>query len=219
MPQFLDLQTWNRREHFHFFKNYEQPFFNICAEIEVTPVLQYAKAHGLSFFVASLYLSTRAANEIAAFRYRLRGERVLVHEVIHAGSTILREDEAFGFCYFDYTPDFQKFHQAALPKMKQAAQQRKLEPHDERDDLLHYSVIPWIAFTGFMHARRLGTNDSVPKIVFGKYHAAGNAVKMPVSVEAHHALMDGWHAGKFFESLQNYFLNPQTALQADIAAA
>lgn len=213
MPRYLDLQTWNRREHFYFFKNYEQPFFNICAELEVTPLLQYTKASGLSFFVASLYLSTRTANEIESFRYRLRGERVLVHDVVHAGSTILRDDETFGFCYFDYTPGFRNFHHAALSKLEQAAQQRVLQPHDERDDLLHYSVIPWIAFTGFMHARQSGTKDSVPKIVFGKYHAAGEVIKMPVSVEAHHALMDGRHVGKFFELLQHYLMNPQIALR------
>jgi chloramphenicol O-acetyltransferase len=35
---------------------------------------------------------------------------------------------------------------------------------------------------------------------------------MPVSVEAHHALMDGLHAGRFFERLQRHCSDPRAAL-------
>jgi chloramphenicol O-acetyltransferase type A len=63
-------------------------------------------------------------------------------------------------------------------------------------------VIPWVAFTSFAHARRHGTEDSVPKIVFGKRHERGGRHRMPVSVEVHHALVDGLHVGRFFEGFQ-----------------
>ncbi|MCB0574850.1 MAG: hypothetical protein KDC61_09825 [Saprospiraceae bacterium] len=42
----------------------------------------------------------------------------------------------------------------------------------------------------------------MPKIVFGKYFASGDRLLMPVSVEVHHALMDGLHAGRFFGRFQ-----------------
>ncbi len=54
---FLDLDTWNRKELFYFFKDYEQPFFNICADVDVTSLVNYTKKNGLSFFRASLFLS------------------------------------------------------------------------------------------------------------------------------------------------------------------
>ena len=60
-------------------------------------------------------------------------------------------------------------------------------------------MIPWISFTSFTHARKPAKEDSVPKIVFGKYTKKNDSVKMPVSVEVHHSLMDGIHVGKFFE--------------------
>jgi chloramphenicol O-acetyltransferase type A len=37
-------------------------------------------------------------------------------------------------------------------------------------------------------------------------------MKMPVSVEVHHALMDGLHAGRYFEGLENCFSSPRAAL-------
>ncbi len=214
MSTFLDLENWNRKQHFYFFKDYDHPFFNICAEVDVTRLLAYTKEHQQSFFVALLFLSLRAANSIPELRYRIRGERVLVHDVIHAGSTVLNSDETFSFCYFDYDGNFQTFNREATQKLEKYAQGFKsLEPGDNRDDLIHYSVIPWISFTSFAHARKYGANDSVPKIVFGKYYDEAGAKKMPVSVEVHHALMDGIHVGKFFEEFQALLQNPQEFLR------
>ncbi len=215
MASYLDLDQWNRKEHFRFYKDFDDPFFNICAEVEISAALAHVKECGFSFFISYLYLALKSTNAIPAFRYRLRGEQVLVHEVIHAGSTVLNPDQTFGFCYFDYHPNFRQFHDEASEKLKRyAAGNKKLEPRDERDDLIHCSVIPWISFTSFSHAKRFKTQNSVPKIVFGKYDRSSSAARMPVSVEAHHALMDGLHVGQFFESLQEFLLNPNESLMA-----
>ncbi len=69
-------------------------------------------------------------------------------------------------------------------------------------DVLHYSVIPWISFTSFKHARHLKFKDSVPKIVFGKYFQDGSKKLMPVSVAVSHCMMDGYHVGLFFDQFQ-----------------
>ena len=209
MPHELDLDSWHRRHHFEFFKDYEQPFFNLCAEVDVTRLLEVTRAGQHSFFLACLYLSLEAANGIEPFRYRLRGNGVTVFDVIHGGSTILRQDQTFGFAYFDYEADFAVFHAAGSRILEQtAAAQGPLEDRPERDDLIHYSVIPWVSFSSFSHARRLPASDSTPKIVFGKHHDSGGAAKMPVSVEVHHALMDGLEMGQFFESFQSLLEDP-----------
>jgi chloramphenicol O-acetyltransferase type A len=59
-----------------------------------------------------------------------------------------------------------------------------------------------VPFTSFSHARRWGTEDAVPKIVFGKHREIGGRRHMPVSVEVHHALVDGLHVGRFYEAFQ-----------------
>lgn len=214
MPHELDLATWPRRQHFELFRAYEQPFFNLSAEVDVTRLVELSAAPGgPSFFLASLFLSLSAANEIEPFRYRLRGERVMVHEVVHGGSTVLLPDETFTFAYFDYRPDFPRFAAAASRVLEEVRQDPgALRPSDERDDLLHYSVIPWVSFTSFAHARRRRADDSVPKVVFGKHRPAGERRKMPVSVEVHHALMDGLHVGRFYERFQELLEGGAAAL-------
>ncbi len=209
----LNLEDWNRRDLFYFFREYEHPFFNIAADVDVTLLVQFTKERNLSFFKASLYLSLKAANEIEPFRYRIRRDKVVVHEKIDGGSTILNDDETFSFGYFDYDPDFKEFEEKAAKELERIANKEKsLDPADERDDLIHYSMIPWISFTSFSHARQPQKGDSVPKIVFGKYARQNDLIKMPVSVEVHHSLMDGIHVGKFFELFQVYLNAPETFL-------
>jgi chloramphenicol O-acetyltransferase type A len=133
---------------------------------------------------------------------------VLVHEVIHGSGTILRPDGTFGFAYFEFDPRFGRFHERAEREVERVRASTALEPVAERDDLIHYSVIPWVAFTSFAHARHLAAGDSVPKIVFGKVYPDGGGERMPVSVEVHHALADGLDAGRFFETLAARFAAP-----------
>ena len=126
---------------------------------------------------------------------------------------MLNEDETFGFCYFEYKPNFSEFLPAAEASLAEYhASHTKMNPKDDRDDMLHYSVIPWVSFSSFSHARRFGTHDSVPKIVFGKYREEFDTVQLPVSVEVHHALMDGLHVGRFFAAFQKHLNEPEVSL-------
>ncbi len=63
------------------------------------------------------------------------------------------------------------------------------------------------------HAQKQSEHDSIPRIVMGKYKAIHNEIAMPVSVEVHHAIVDGLHVGQYFEKLQynfNHFFNQST---------
>jgi chloramphenicol O-acetyltransferase type A len=213
MPHHLDIEDWHRRHHFEFFKSYAQPCFNICAEVDVSKLYAWSREEdGPSFFLASLYLSLRAANAIEPFRYRLSEDDVLVHDVVHGGSTILRQDETFGFAYFDYNPSYPRFESVAREIRDRArSESGPLQDRPDRDDLIYHSIIPWVHFTSFTHAQRLGTHDSIPKIVFGKHSDRAGARLMPASVEVHHALMDGLDVGRFFERFQALLDDP-TAL-------
>jgi len=212
MSHFLDLQSWARHAQFEFFRGYQMPFFNICANVDVTALVAWTKRARGSFFKSSLYLSTKAANEVEPFRYRMRDAAVIVHDCIHAGSTVLNDDETFSFCYFDYLQPYTEFAARAEEVLRTMRSEQPLDAQEARDDLLHYSVIPWISFTSFQHARKTGHEDSIPKIVFGKYAAAGETLRMPVSVEVHHALMDGIHVAQYFERLQSYLNAPEDFL-------
>ena len=54
--------------------------------------------------------------------------------------------------------------------------------------------------------------DSAPRFAWGKFFKDGESVKMPLSVQGHHAVMDGLHAGRFYAEVQRYFDRPDSVL-------
>ncbi len=204
--QIIDLKNWKRKEHFELFRQYEEPFWGIVAEVDCTHAIEQAKKKGVSFFVYYLFQSLRAVNAVENFRLRIEDNQVVLYDRIHASATIGREDETFAFSFIEYSDDLNTFNQLFLDetdKVKHSSGIR-LAGNNIRRDVIHYSAIPWIHFTGLSHARNYKVNDSVPKISFGKLLEKERKQMMPVSLHAHHALLDGTHAGKYFDLFQQY---------------
>ena len=204
----VDVKAWNRYKQYLFFKEFDSPFFNVCSDLKVTNLRKYCKLKNTSFFVSILYESLVAANSIKEFKYRLVDDGVVEYETIYAGSTVLTDNDTFNFCYIDYFESYKQFNVNALECIRLSkSQPQAFEPKDDELGLIHYSSMPWISFTSITHARNFKTNDSVPKIVFGKFYKKKKKWYLPISIEVHHALMDGLHVGRYLSLLQKQLSN------------
>jgi chloramphenicol O-acetyltransferase type A len=205
----IDLSTWPRRRHFEFFKAFDYPHFNLCAPVELGRFYPWVKERDWSFNLALVYLLTKAANAIPEFRYRIRGAQVIEHEVVHPSSTILADNDLFSFCTLTLVDPFTAFAAQAAELMPQLQQQPSLDDGG-RDDLLFMTSLPWLAFTSMMHPIHMHPVDSVPRLAWGKFVSEGGGLKLPLSVQGHHGLMDGLHVGRFFAQTQAYLDLPET---------
>ncbi|KWX86602.1 chloramphenicol acetyltransferase, partial [Paenibacillus riograndensis] len=70
------------------------------------------------------------------------------------------------------------------------------------DNVLPISMLPWSSFTAF-HLNINNNGDFLlPIITAGKYSKVTNEWLLPVSLQVHHAVSDGYHASVFIDSLQ-----------------
>lgn len=76
------------------------------------------------------------------------------------------------------------------------------------------TAIPWVSFTAFMHLLHSSPADSVPRFAWGKFFQQGDVLKIPLNAQAHHALMDGIHMGRFYEKVQGCLYHPELVLGA-----
>jgi chloramphenicol O-acetyltransferase type A len=208
----IDMQTWSRREHFKVFSAFDHPHFNMCANVDLTAFHQHIRKREISFTVAIVYVIARAANAIPEFRYRIRPGAVVEHEVVHPSTTILAQEDLFSFCTMEYVEEFSSFAASAAERIACAKEQATLKSDEGRDNLLFMTAIPWVSFTSFMHPMQLHPVDSIPRFAWGKLFEDGNYLKMPLSVQGHHALMDGIHMGKFYAEVQGYLHQPEVVL-------
>jgi chloramphenicol O-acetyltransferase type A len=211
----IDMQTSPRREHFQFFNAFDHPHFNMCANVDLTAFYPFLKERDIPFTVAIVYVLARAANAIPEFRFRIREGEVVEHEVVHPSGTILVSEDIFSFCTFDYFDDFSVFAPSAAKQIAYVKEHPTLKGEPGQDNLLFMTAIPWVSFTSFMHPMHLDPADSVPRFAWGKFFQEGERLKMPLSVQGHHALMDGLHMGKYYAIVQDYLLQPQVVLGLD----
>lgn len=202
MKQKLNLETWGRKEHFNFFKNFEEPFYGVVVDIDCTAAYYFAKENDISFFLYYLHKSLTAVNNFDPFKYRIYGDDVMLYDQINAGPTIGRSNGTFGFSYMDYHPSFEEFMIGAKKEIERVQNTTTLFAPKLDDDIVHYSSMPWIKFTSLSHARSFSFPDSCPKISFGKMTENNGKKTMPVSIHVHHALVDGLHLGQYIDHFQ-----------------
>ncbi|MEZ7506818.1 CatA-like O-acetyltransferase [Flavobacterium sp. Arc2] len=208
MKTLLDLDNWPRKEHFHFFKQFEEPFFGATIAIDCTNAYTKSKELGASFFIYYLHKTLVAVNSNEPFRYRILEDKIYIYDRIDASATIGRADGTFGFSLIRYNPDFNVFKETALAEIERIQNTTGLFTRTfENDNVIHFSAIPWLNFTSLSHARSYTFPDSCPKISFGKMTVLETGKRsMPMSIHVHHGLMDGLHLSQFvafFQEIMN----------------
>jgi chloramphenicol O-acetyltransferase type A len=205
----INLEDWLRREHYLFYKEFEYPYFSLCADMDITDFLPLIKEKEISFTAAIMYLVARVANSIPEFRQRVREGNPVEYEVVHPSATILSNNDLFTFCTAIYQEDFLAFARDTQQEILRIKTEPSLEEKIPNDGMLFMTSIPWVSFSSFMHPAKLSPADSVPRFAWGKFREEGQKTVMPLSVQGHHALMDGVHAGLFYEEFQRILSNPK----------
>jgi len=208
LMKFIDIENWNRRDHYNYFKQLDYPHFNICANLDITRFYKHIKEKESPFFISMLFASTKTANSIKEFRLRIRKDRVLEHESVSPSFTVMTGSEVFSFCLVKFIDEFNTFKITTSKEIEKSKNSINIKDQIGRDDLLYITSIPWVSFTNITHPIQMNPVDSIPRISWGKYFEENGKIKLPLSVQAHHALVDGIHVGQYFNTIQEILDNP-----------
>lgn len=210
--KYIDMENWPRKNQYNHFKALDYPHFNICGNIDITQFYKFIKENKNSFFPSFLFFSVKTANYIKEFRYRIREDRVIEHDVVNPSFTIMTTKGVFSFCTVEYVDNYNEFILNAKRKIEAAKNIVNLQDEPGRDDLLYITSVPWISFTSVVHPVHMNPVDSIPRIAWGKFFEENGKMKIPLSIQAHHALLDGDHVGKYFTLIQDFLNNPDKNL-------
>lgn len=202
MPdRLLDRTAWPRREVYDFFSRMDDPFYMVTFQTDVTAVREYTKRNNLSFYYTMVYLCTAACNAVPAFRQVIRGGQVWELEARSPSFTDLHPgSEVFHIVTMPCAGTLAEFCRAAAEKS--AAQTAFLDQQGESDALIYFSCLPWVELTALTNERGHDPDDSVPRIAWGRYTAQDGRLKLGLSLEVNHRLIDGVHIGQFAQALE-----------------
>jgi len=212
--KYLDIDNWSRKEHFHFFKNYDEPFWGVVVDVNCQKAFEYCKDNKQSFFLCYLYCAVRASNEIDQFKYRIvEKDKVQIVDRVDASAVINREDGSFGFSHIEYHEDWSQWLRNASREIERVRDSNKLFPEVHNDCCIHFSSLPWLKFRSLSHARKFHIGDSVPKISFGKMFVENEGMQLPVAIHVHHSLVDGKDVGLFVQRFELWMQNIEKFIQ------
>lgn len=203
----LNIDNWNRKEHFLFFNQFDDAYFSVTIDFDVTLIYNHAKQHNLSFFVLYLHACMKAINSVENFKYRIEGDKVFIYEIIHASATILREDNTFGFSFIIFDQKFEEFNKNFNLEKERVQSSKNLFPEKRAVNCVYCSAMQWFNFSSHKEPVLGIQKESVPKIAFGKFIKKEGKLKMPVSIAVNHAIIDGYHVGLFAKAFQNALEN------------
>lgn len=210
----VDVTKWSRVAQYKWFASFDDPSVGFTSRMDITELLKYCRANGISSSAALMYIIGRSTQEVDAFRYRFVDGKVYDVENIRVGYT-LAVDDCFINCYAYVTDSFQPFADA-LKANKENATLDGFDSYNAEDhpEDIYTTTIPWFDFTDMKHP--IPQNDesnSVPRIAIGKYTEEGDRVKMALNITASHALVDGRNFGEIFNRIQSYMDHPADVLK------
>lgn len=114
MKHIIDIDTWERRDNYNFFRTFHNSWISITSEVECGEALAAAKASGRSFFLYYLYAILRAANEVKEFRFRTdKHGNVVYHDTVDMSTPIALPGKTFYTVRIPYHEDFECFYAEA----------------------------------------------------------------------------------------------------------
>lgn len=201
---YINKRTWKRREHFNFFLEAKNPHFGVTNNVDVTKLLQVCRKNKKSFFDAFLFCLMKSINQIDELKVRPVKKKLVQYVEVSPSFTILGDDQTFNFCTSNFNDDFQKFSHNARAATAKVKKSGKLNLDDDhRLDVIYCTCLPWFSFSSISFAMHNPGNDFIPRLAWGKFFSSQKKQLMPVAIQVHHSLVDGFHLGRFYQALED----------------
>ncbi len=194
----IDLEKWERKEFYLHFINEVRCTYSTTVHLDITNL------KGQRLYPAMIWLLTKVVNLFPEFRTALSDEGLGVYDNMHPAYTIFnKESKTFSGIWTEFDSDYRKFLKAYENDTEKFASSVKFSPKSDRPkNSFDISMIPWFTFTAF----DINVFDEgkylLPIFTMGKFIEMDGKRMLPLSIQVHHAVCDGYHIGKFLEALQ-----------------
>jgi len=200
----INLDTWDRGKLFRFFSDDLRNVMSMTVDIDVTPLKKYVEAHGLKFYPTMIWVVSKVINSHEEFKYGWNkdGKLVRYEYVSPYYADFHKEDESFVKLFTEFSDNLMEFHVRFLEDKERYRTLRAFDLKNIPENVFDVSCMPWTKYRSFdIHVFDSGTYLA-PVVTWGKYEEENGKLIMPLSMNIHHAVADGFHLCRFFNEVQ-----------------
>jgi len=200
----VDLSRWARKEHFEVFQSFAQSTFNQTVLLDITALLKHIKEVGWKFYPTIIFLLSKIVNSRAEFRMAMKNNELVIWNEVHPNYTIFHnETETFSALWSHYDGNIHHFQNVYSEDVARYGNNLSYWPKEEsRENIFFISAIPWVSFTSFNVNVANMQNFFAPMFTLGKYYNQDGKILLPLAVQVHHSVCDGFHVARLINELQ-----------------
>ena len=198
-PTVMDPKTSARAEAYELWMDAPNPMVTFFKTLNVAPLLRRSRRSGYKFNMLLCWCIGRAASEIKEFYMLPVGRELLQYDSIAVNTIVKNKTGEVTSCDVPFSTDLAQFNADYLRLTREAAE--SCENHDLPDSM----VIGTSAIVDTEIDGAVGMNSGIfnnPFMIWGKYRRGLFKTTLTVSFQFHHTQMDGAHAGRFLQQLQ-----------------
>lgn len=197
----IDREHWARKEYFDHYFSQIPCTYSAVFQLDITRIRQQRQ----KLYPTMLYHIAREVNRREEFRTSMNGTGQLgIYDLMHPCYTVFHsESETFSNLWTQYDPDYETFCAAYRRDIAEYGQNLCMEGKPGTpENTFPVSMVPWASFESFNLNLQKGYAFLLPIFTMGKYHEEGGKTLLPLAVQVHHAVCDGFHLCRFVNSLQ-----------------
>lgn len=200
----FNVETWQRKEHYHVYNEQINCGFSITTKIDITLLRRFIQSHGYRFYPTMIYLLSSLVNAHDEFRLSKKDNDLILWNKVNPNFTIFHnETETFSSLWCDYSDNIQDFMKNYNHQLNLYKDDYNLAPQPNQiENIFYISSLPWVSFDGFNLNIADIANNFAPIFTMGKFYHEGDKVLLPLAIQVHHAVCDGFHVGRFVNELQ-----------------
>lgn len=207
MFSLIDMESWPRRDHFHYYRTELPCSYCLTIRLDVTRFLSMLKKRSLRFYPSFIYCVSRLIEEIKEFRMGVTSDgNPGFYDVMHPVYTVFHEDDhTFSDLWSTYDRDFPTFYRGLLKDLETygSVHHVKARPEAPPPNFYCISAVPWLDYSGYSSTvSGIKTPNLFPVITFGKYTEENGVWSMPFTLNISHAAADSYHSSQFLSGLQ-----------------
>ena len=196
----IDPKTTNRAQQFEIWKNAPNPMLVFVKKMDVTNLIKISRRKHLKFNMLLDYCIGKAAIDQQEFYLLPMGDKLMRFDKIAINTIVKNHTGEASSCDIEFTEDFEKYKRDYLRYTEQVANSCKDRDLSEECMVIGTSAIvdTELEFAGGMYS---GIYNN-PFIIWGRYSKHFFKYYLNISFQFHHTQMDGMHAAKFLNNLQ-----------------
>lgn len=188
------------------------PMVTFFKTLDVTPLLRLSRRAGLKFNMLLCWCIGKAASGVKEFYMLPVGRELLRYDALAVNTIVKDRTGEVSSCDVPFSDSLTRFNADYLRLTRQVSETCK--NHDLTDSM----VIGTSAIVDTELDGAVGMNSGIfnnPFIIWGRYRKGLFQTTLPLSFQFHHTQMDGAHAGRFLQRLQENIYTIQKSIRSN----